>query len=94
MRVDSQVNDLAIGFYREGCWIFNNQEEVKVFNLRNGIEHWVVIANSRFHALNQRWSRTNKRELYLERDLGGPRAQRYRVKRLSACGGCLGDYRR
>ena len=24
----------------------------------------------------------------------GDRAQGYRVKRLSACGGCLGDYRR
>ncbi len=23
-----------------------------------------------------------------------PRAQSYRVKRISACGGCLGDYRR
>jgi hypothetical protein len=26
--------------------------------------------------------------------LGGLRAQGYRVKRLSACGGCLGDVRR
>ena len=28
------------------------------------------------------------------RSLGGSSAQRYGVKRLSACGGCLGDYRR
>ena len=34
------------GFYREGCWIFNNQEEVKVFDSGNGVGHWVVIANS------------------------------------------------
>ena len=27
-------------------------------------------------------------------DLLFPRGQSYRVKRLSACGGCLGDYRR
>jgi hypothetical protein len=27
-------------------------------------------------------------------DLTSPRAQGYRVKRISACGGCLGDYRR
>jgi hypothetical protein len=38
--------DLDSGFYRLGCWIFKNQEEVKVFNLRNQVEYWVVIANS------------------------------------------------
>ena len=31
-------------FTAAGCWIFNNQEEVKVSGPGNGIGHWVVIA--------------------------------------------------
>ena len=30
----------------------------------------------------------------ITRDLVKARAQGYRIKRISACGGCLGDYRR
>jgi hypothetical protein len=42
------------GFYREGCEIFNNQEEVKC-SIPEMESTWVVIANSLFHPLNQRW---------------------------------------
>ena len=45
-------------------------------------------------ALNQHGSDAHKREFVYGGVLWETRVQGYRIKRQSACGGCLGDHRR
>ena len=40
----------AIGFYRTGCWIFNNSEEVNAF-IQEWVNAWVVIVSSSFPSI-------------------------------------------
>ena len=68
---------------------FFNDAPCRASDLEKGLD--CIVA---FDA--QKESDAGKHEFTCDRGLRArsPRAQGYRVKRTSACGGCLGDYRR
>ena len=82
--------------------LFNKTEEVKVSVPREpaGLRLRVYAGNRELGLIVIARS-TAQKELNaantsspVTMSLGFSRAQGYRVKRISACGGCLGDYRR
>ena len=78
-------------FDRRGCSLFNNSEEASVLISQDQHMGCDCIQNGSSLVGRSRHKRENSygREL-----LSQARAQRYRVKRASAYGGCLGDHRR
>ena len=80
---------------------FNKVEEVKCAisvalcqrRVKTGVEHGLCDCIAIVCALNQQQAVAHKREFAYDW-VPGDRVQGYRIKRLSACGGCLGDHRR
>ena len=82
-------------FDRRGCSLFNNSEEASASISQDrcmGCDCIDLISSSQMEsgtsvripvARTSIWTKTS-----------GPRLQGYRVKRISAYGGCLGDHRR
>ena len=93
----SQVSPEAYfwSFDRRGCSLFNNSEEASASISQDrcmGCDCIDLIPSSQMEsgtsvripvARTSIWTKTS-----------GPRLQGYRVKRISAYGGCLGDHRR
>ena len=91
-RIDDSVR-YRLAFRPKAVSIFNNSEEAKRINSANvSARGWcrVVIAFSS----SQHFENGERGRLYPGRRLREERRQGYRIKRLSACGGCLGDHRR
>ena len=90
-KIDKRVPraPLSIVPCRTSRLFFNNSREDIVFSLFDWIR--VVIASQRFLG-SWRTENTLRHNAGLARLVAS--LQSYRVKRISACGGCLGDYRR
>ena len=88
----SQVSRAAYfwSFDRRGCSLFNNSEEVSVLISQDQHMGCDCIQNGSSLVGRGR----HKRENLWPRASTQARPQGYRVKRVSAYGGCLGDHRR
>ena len=89
----SQVSHAAYfwSFDRRGCSLFNNSEVASVLISQDQYMGCDCIQNGSSLVGRSRHKRENS---YGHEPQSQARAQGYRVKRISAYGGCLGDHRR